>query len=89
MSAKVAEILMYLLGPLGILIVFLANKELFQEEGFKQHLNQVIIITIGYVLSCLVVTAIAAFVFQIWGLIKAIKEDDSPLPLIGNWRIVK
>lgn len=86
MSAKIAEILMYWLGPIGILIAYLANKDLFQEEGFKQHLNQAIICFLG---TLIVITSPVAVVFAIWGIVKAIQEDDSPLPLIGNWRLVK
>lgn len=89
MSAKVAKILMYLINPLGFLIVFLVNKDLFQDEGVKQHANQALICLFGCILGFLIIPAIAAAVFAIWGLIKAIQDDDTPLPLIGGWRIIK
>ena len=86
MTTKVAAILMYWLGPVGILIAYLVNKELWADEGFKQHLNQAIICFIG---ACLIITSLPAFVFAVWGIIKAIQDDNSPLPLIGNWKLIK
>lgn len=88
MDKKVAAILMYLFGLIGILIAYIANKDLFQDDGFKQHLNQAIIIIIAMFIP-LGITQVAGLVFAIMGIVKAVNDDDTPLPLIGTWRLIK
>ena len=91
MDAKMAKIILYVaswfgFGFLALLILGLAFKDLFQDEGYKQHFNQVLICNIACVL---IITYPVALVFLVWGFIKTLQGDDSPLPLIGGWRIIK
>lgn len=91
MNAKTAKIILYVatllgLGVIALLVIGLGFKDLMQDEGVKQHFNQVLICNIAYLL---VITSIVGVVFCVWGLIKALQDDDSPLPLIGNWCIIK
>ena len=51
-------------------------------------MNQALICNIVGTVIPVIGTTVAA-VFAIWGLIKAIQDDDEPLPLIGNWTIIK
>ncbi len=91
MDAKTAKIILYVasligFGAIALLIIGLAFKDLFQDEGYKQHFNQVLICNIGYLL---IITSPVSVVFLVWGLIKVFQGDDSPLPLIGGWNIIK
>ena len=52
MDAKTAKIILYVasligFGAIALLIIGLAFKDLFQDEGYKQHFNQVLICNIG------------------------------------------
>lgn len=91
MDAKTAKIILYVggligLGVIALLVIGLGFKDLLQDEGVKQHFNQVLICMI----ACLTgILAPVAVVFLVWGLIKVFQNDDSPLPLIGNWCIIK
>jgi len=88
MEGKTAKIVNYLTW-IGWVIVFFAGKEAWQNDaGVKQHVNQGLICVILTVIP-LGITQVAALVFAIWGIIKAVNEDDSPLPLIGTWTIIK
>lgn len=91
MDAKTGKIILYVasligLGAIALLILGLAFKDLFQDEGYKQHFNQVLICNIACLTGILVPVAV---VFLIWGLIKVFQGDDSPLPLIGGLCIIK
>ena len=79
MNGKTARILSYITWIGWIIALVSGDKD--NDEGLKQHLNQAII-PIG-------ITQVAASIFAIWGLIKAIQEDDEPLPLIGGLKIIK
>ncbi len=88
MEGKTAKIVSYLTW-IGWLIVFFAGKDAWQnDEGVKQHLNQGLICIILAVIP-IGITQLASLVFVIWGIIKAVQDDDTELPLIGAWRIIK
>ena len=75
------------------------------KEGAKFHLNQSLVIWIGYlcvmvlaiplafipVLGWLVIYAAYIFLFVMWimGLISAINQEEKELPLIGQIKILK
>lgn len=86
MTGKTAKIVSYITW-IGTLIVFLtgAHKD---DEGVKQHLNQGLICAIGSILPT-GITQLAALVFAIMGIVKACQDDDTPLPLIGTWTLIK
>ena len=81
MNKKVTSIFANL-GPVFWLIGFLAG----DKEGAKQFLNQGLI---PGILLCIPVINIVGIVFCVWGLIKAIQEDETPLPLFGGINIIK
>lgn len=86
MNSKTAKILSYITW-VGWLVSFLSgDKE--NDPGLKQHLNQALICNIAAIIP-IGITQLAAAIFGIWGLIKAIQDDDEPLPLIGTWTIIK
>ncbi len=83
---------------IGWLIALLArNKE---DALVKQHLNQALVLNlISTVCSILTrlgsvftyvagIVELAAFVFCIWGIVRAIKGSAEPLPLIGELRLI-
>ena len=86
MNIKTAKILSYItwIGWLGSFLS--GDKE--NDPGLKQHLNQALICNIAAIIP-IGITQLAAAIFGIWGLIKAIQDDDEPLPLIGTWTIIK
>lgn len=86
MSTKTAKIVSYLTW-IGLLIVFL-NGDVKNDEGVKQHMNQSLICVIACIIP-LGITQLAALIFMIMGIVKAVNDDDTPLPLIGEWRIIK
>ncbi len=81
MNAKVTAIFANL-GIIFWLIGFLAG----DKEGAKQFLNQGLVPSI---LLCIPVVNIVGIVFCIWGLIKAIQDDTTPLPLFGGIQVIK
>ena len=81
MNKKVTSIFANL-GIIFWLIGFLAG----DKEGAKQFLNQGLI---PGILLFIPVANIVGAVFCIWGLIKAIQEDETPLPLFGGIQIIK
>ncbi len=81
MKKKVTDIFANL-GIIFWLIGFLAG----DKEGAKQYLNQGLVPSI---LACIPVINIVGVVFCIWGLIKAIQEDETPLPLFGGITVIK
>lgn len=83
MDAKTTGIVAYITW-IGWLVAFLAG----DKEGAKQHINQALIINIIAIIP-LGITQVIATVFLIMGLIKAIQGDDSPLPVIGSWQLIK
>lgn len=96
MSAKAAKVVIWVFGLIGWLIVFLADKTQLEDDGVKLYLNEMIILTIASVAASILAIIIiggllglAAAVFWVWGLVYIIQDKDEPLPLIGNWRIIK
>lgn len=95
MDKKVTGILAYF-SIIGWLIAYLAG----DKEGAKVHLNQGLVLGIlSLILSCLTripflgwifwILTFVPFVFAIWGIIKAATDDDKPLPVIGDIKILK
>ncbi|MBO5341583.1 MAG: hypothetical protein IJ336_04010 [Lachnospiraceae bacterium] len=96
MSAKAAKVVIWVFGLLGWLIVYLADKTQLQDDGVKLYLNEMIILTIANAAAVILAIVIiggllglAAMVFWVWGLVYIIQDKDEPLPLIGNWRLIK
>ncbi len=86
MSAKVAKILFWLLGPIGLLIVFLVDKSLLQDQGVRLYANEMLIWYIASIVLCwTIIVPIAVLVLWVMGLINIIQDKDDPLPVIGNW----
>lgn len=84
METKTAKIVAYCTW-IGWLIVLLNDAK--EDAGVKQHLNQALIC---YLIALIpAIGTIVAMVFWVMGLIKAINDDDTPLPVIGNWTIIK
>jgi len=95
MDKKVTGIVAYF-TLIGWLIAFLAG----DKEGAKFHLNQGLVLAIGQIilniLSAIPIIGIVACiasvvltVFAIMGIVSAVKEEEKPLPLIGNITILK
>ena len=80
MNKKVTSIFANL-GIIFWLIGFLAG----DKEGAKQFLNQGLIPSI---LVCIPVINIVGLVFCIWGLVYAIQENETPLPLFGGIQVI-
>ena len=86
---------------IGWIIAYLAG----DKEGAKFHLNQSLVIWIGYlivfvankilifipIIGWLVICAAYIFLFVIWimGLINAINQEEKELPLIGQIKLLK
>lgn len=85
MNAKTTKILSYI-SLLGWLIAFLAGDK--DGEGVKQHLNQALIINIVGIIP-IGITQLIFTIFAIWGIVKAAKGDDTPLPIFGGVKIFK
>lgn len=85
MDAKTTAIVSYI-GWIGWLIALLAGQK--DDPFAKHHLNQTLIL---YLISLipLGITQIFAFILWIMGLINACQGEAKPLPLIGNWHIIK
>lgn len=85
MDAKVTAIVSYI-GWIGWLVALLAGQK--EDEFAKHHINQTLILN----LICLIplgVTQLFAAVLWVMGLINAIQGEAKPLPLIGNWKLIK
>lgn len=86
---------------IGWIIAYLAG----DKEGATFHLNQSLVIWIGYliafvankilvfipILGWLVIIAAYIFLFVMWimGLIAAINQEENELPLIGQIKLLK
>lgn len=89
MNKKVTSIVAYI-TIIGWLIAFLAG----DKEGAKQHLNQALVLAIVELVVSWIpfiggILGLVCFVFQIWGIVKACQDDDSPLPLVGGIQLLK
>ncbi|MCH5204996.1 MAG: hypothetical protein J1F03_09605 [Oscillospiraceae bacterium] len=84
MDAKTTAIVSYI-GWIGWLIALLAGEK--EDEFAKFHLNQNLII---YLIALIpAVGTIFALVLWIMGLINVFQNEMKPLPLIGEWKILK
>lgn len=54
----------------------------------KRHINQALICVILSIIP-IGITQVVALVFAIMGIMKAINEDETPLPLIGGIELIK
>ena len=95
MSEKGKSILAYIFGWIGGLIVLYALKD--NEKNTKFHAAQAIVISVGYYLLNLaysfIPVTIPFFSTAVWGIyvvaiimgiVKANKEEDPELPVIGG-----
>ncbi len=85
MDAKTTAIVSYFTW-IGWLIALLAGQK--DDEFAKHHINQVLIINL-IALIPIGVTQVFSAVLWIMGLINAIQGEAKPLPLIGNWHLIK
>ena len=84
MDAKATAIVSYI-GWIGWLIAFLAGSK---EDPFaKHHLNQTLIINLIAFIP--IIGSIFSFILWIMGLVNACQGVANPLPVIGNWHIIK
>lgn len=96
MDKKTTGIVAYLTW-IGLLIAFLAG----DKEGAKFHLNQALVIWIGYIISSILgwipligwalslVLSIFLLVCFIIGIVGALKDQETEVPLIGKIVILK
>lgn len=88
MNTKTTGIVAYITW-IGLLIAFCTG----DKEGAKFHLNQALVITLFGLLSIIPcigqIWGIFIFVCWIMGLIAAINEEEKPVPLIGNIKLLK
>ena len=95
MDKKTTGILAYITW-IGWLIAFLAG----DKEGAKFHLNQALVVNLASIVCGILgyipvvnlvggILGIVVFVFWVMGLIAAIREEEKPLPVIGNIRIIQ
>lgn len=88
MDAKTTSIVAYI-TLIGLIIAFCAG----DREGAKFHLNQALVIWLFSLLSVIPcvgwIWGIFMLVCWIMGLIHAINQEETPVPLIGKIQIVK
>lgn len=88
MDTKTSSILAYITW-VGLLIAFVAG----DKDGAKFHLNQALVIFLFSLLSLIPcigwIWAIFMLICWIMGLIAAINQEEKPVPLIGNIKILK
>ena len=88
MDKKTTSILAYITW-IGLIIAFCAG----DREGAKFHLNQALVIFLFSLLSpipCIGwIWGIFMIVCWIMGLVAAINQEEKPVPLIGNIKIIK
>ena len=88
MDKKTTGIVAYLTW-IGLIIAFCAG----DKEGAKFHLNQALVIFLFSLATVIpiigLIWGIFMFVCWIMGLIAAITEEEKPVPLIGNIKLIK
>lgn len=88
MDTKTTSIVAYITW-IGLLIAFVAG----DKDGAKFHLNQALVIFLFSLLSLIPcigwIWAIFMLICWIMGLIAAINQEEKPVPLIGNIKILK
>ncbi len=85
MDAKTTALVSYFTWIGWLIAYFTGQKE---DEFAKHHLNQTLIIFIIGIIP-LGVTQVFSTILWIMGLINAIQGEAKPLPLIGNWHLIK
>ena len=88
-SILIGGIVVAALVVIGLIIAFCAG----DKEGAKFHLNQALVIFLFSLLSIIPcigwIWGIFMIVCWIMGLIAAINQEEKPVPLIGNIKIIK
>ena len=88
MDKKTTGIVAYITW-IGLIIAFCAG----DKEGAKFHLNQALVIFLFSLATVIpiigLIWGIFMFVCWIMGLIAAITEEEKPVPLIGNIKLIK
>jgi len=88
MDAKTTSIVAYITW-IGFFVALLAG----DREGAKFHLNQALVILLFSLLSIVPcigwIWGIFMFICWILGLIAAINQEEKPVPLIGQIKIIK
>ena len=95
MDKKTTGIIAYITW-IGLLVAYFAG----DKEGAKFHINQALVIWLGYIVSAVIsfipiigfvsfILNIFLFVCFIMGLIAACKEEEKEVPLIGQIKILK
>lgn len=103
MDTKTTGIVAYITW-VGLLIAFLAGDKEGAKFHINQSLVLVIcgigigvvagiaafIPVVGWILSSLCgVAEVVLFVFTIMGIVSAVNGEEKPLPIVGNWKIIK
>lgn len=82
---------------IGWIIAFVFGDR--NDRILKQHLNQALALNIvgilvstgnrigGIIGYAAGIIAMFAFAFTIWGIVRAVKMSDEPLPFVGNFRL--
>lgn len=96
MNKKTTGIVAYITW-IGWLIAFFAG----DKEGAKFHLNQALVIWLGYIVNVIIgyipfvggilsaVIGIFLFVCFILGLVSACKDEEKEVPLLGQIKLLK
>ncbi len=88
MDKKTTSIIAYITW-VGLLVAYCAG----DREGAKFHLNQALVIFLFSLLSVIPcvgwIWGIFMVVCWVMGFIAAIKQEENPVPLIGNIKILK
>lgn len=88
MDKKTTSIVAYITW-IGLLIAYCAG----DREGAKFYLNQALVVFLFSLLSIIPcigwIWSIFMLVCWVMGLVAAIKQEETPVPLIGNIQILK
>ena len=88
MDKKTTSIVAYITW-IGLIVAYFGG----DKEGAKFHLNQALVIALFSLLSYIPfigwIWSIFMLICWIMGLVAAIKQEETPVPLIGNIKILK
>lgn len=85
MDIKTAKIVSYI-TIIGWLVAFFTTKDKYDDAGLKVHFNQALI---AGILSFIPIINIVSLVYAVWGIINAVQDNDTPLPLTDQIQIIK